>query len=131
MRINYRDLLYLAPKDYWYTVIMKELPGYEELSGYEEKCDKPEETNEITRPAHYVFDKPCEEVRDVIKDRLTQMSDLVEYEEDLGDLVYDYSNAIKYLLRWPFKNGLKDLYKTKECVEELIEILESKGTFSE
>lgn len=33
---------------------------------------------------------------------------------------YWWGCAFKYLWRWPFKDGLKDLKKCRECLDELI-----------
>jgi hypothetical protein len=77
----------------------------------------------VKRPAHYCFLEAALEVRDVINDRLYQFSlnkNFDPYE------IYDYSNAIKYLLRWPFKNGLEDLKKASECINQLISMEEEK-----
>lgn len=73
--------------------------------------------DKVTNPFHYQFSHPCHEVRDVIKDRLDVML------RETGDiyLAYDYSNAIKYLLRAFAKNGREDLEKAKYCIECLLE----------
>ena len=74
----------------------------------------------VKNPSHYQFKKPCLEVRDVIRDRIALM---IECGYDY-DLIYDYSNAIKYLLRWPAKNGAEDVNKAKYCIDTMISLLE-------
>ena len=74
----------------------------------------------VKNPSHYQFKKPCLEVRDVIRDRIALM---IECGYDY-DLIYDYSNAIKYLLRWPAKNGIEDTNKAKYCIDTMISLLE-------
>lgn len=80
----------------------------------------------VTKPKHYQFSKPCNEVRDVIKDRvkrlLNENSPAVGY--DKRELLYDYENSIKYLLRWFEKNGAEDLRKAKYCIDQMLCILE-------
>lgn len=34
-------------------------------------------------------------------------------------------NAFKYIWRWVHKNGVDDLYKARECIDELIRAAES------
>jgi len=72
--------------------------------------------NNVTHPSHYQFNKPCAEVRDVINDRVGQ-----GYYSLPQHTVYDYSNAIKYLLRAPFKSGLEDFKKAAYCIQCIIE----------
>lgn len=79
------------------------------------------EPNEVTHPNHYQFSKPCIEVRDVIRDRISKYLN-EEYPDT--DIVYDYSNAMKYILRWFDKNGVQDLKKAKFCIESMLELLE-------
>lgn len=69
----------------------------------------------VTNPSHYQFSGACHEVKDVIRDRVFGS---IHYGHGL--IAYDYSNAIKYLLRWYLKNGIEDLEKAKFCIEEMI-----------
>jgi retron-type reverse transcriptase len=81
-----------------------------------------QDTNPVTKPSHYQFNQPCNEVRDVIRDRLAG------YFLETGDtyLMYDYSNAIKYLLRWYAKNTVEDLKKARYCINTMLEFLEKE-----
>jgi hypothetical protein len=81
-----------------------------------------QEYNVIKRPKHYQFDRLCAEVKDVIKDRVA----LLLASGYHTDMVYDYTNSIKYLLRWPDKNGLEDIKKCIECAERMAEFLENQ-----
>jgi hypothetical protein len=74
----------------------------------------------VKNPSHYQFYQPCSEVRDVIRDRIDVM---YKFEEDLY-LAYDYSNAVKYLLRCFAKNGVEDLKKARYCIDTMIDYLE-------
>jgi len=38
-------------------------------------------------------------------------------------------NIIKYVTRWKQKNGIEDLYKAKEYLDELINKVEESGKF--
>lgn len=78
-----------------------------------------EKHNEITKPSHYQFAHRCDEVRDVIRDRTDGA-----FQEWGPESVYDYTNAIKYILRAPYKNKLKDLRKAKYCIESILELLD-------
>lgn len=79
----------------------------------------------VKNPKHYQFENACLEVRDVIRDRLSLLAK--EYSESpdfVGTISYDYSNAIKYLLRAFFKGGpIEDLNKAKYCIDTLLGIL--------
>lgn len=82
----------------------------------------------VKNPSHYQFENACLEVRDVIRDRLSLLAK--EYSESpdfVGTISYDYSNAIKYLLRAFFKNDpTEDLRKAKYCIDTLLSLLTSK-----
>ena len=39
---------------------------------------------------------------------------------------YWWGCAFKYLWRWPYKNGLQDLKKCRECLDVLIDHLENR-----
>ena len=62
------------------------------------------------------------EVKHIINDRLTRYSHTDMYSR-IG-LMYEYSNAIKYVLRAPFKNGLEDLNKAIECLTQMRDALQ-------
>lgn len=81
----------------------------------------------VKNPSHYQFENACLEVRDVIRDRINLLSKSDEYCHDVGTLAYDYSNAIKYLLRAFFKGKpTEDLNKAKYCIDALLSLLTSK-----
>lgn len=82
--------------------------------------------NNVTKPKHYQFSKPCNEVRDVIKDRIKRLlsNESLLMICDKKDLLYDFENSIKYLLRWFEKNGAEDLRKAQYCINEMLRILE-------
>lgn len=81
----------------------------------------------VKNPSHYQFENACLEVRDVIRDRINLLSKSDEYCHDVGTLAYDYSNAIKYLLRAFFKGKpTEDLNKAKYCINTLLSLLTSK-----
>lgn len=42
-------------------------------------------------------------------------------------LDYLTGTAVKYLLRWPHKNGIEDLKKAKHYIDKLIEVEEEKA----
>lgn len=82
--------------------------------------------NPISNPTHYQFTSPCSEVRDVINDRLQ-----ILLESKYGqhtNILYDYSNSIKYLLRAFAKNGIEDLHKAKYVITCMISALEENDT---
>lgn len=77
--------------------------------------------NPVTLPSHYQFSDVMREVRDVIRDRT-----VVYLDNGLpAEGIYDYDNAIKYILRAPAKNGIEDLRKAKYCLDSLIDLLEA------
>jgi hypothetical protein len=81
----------------------------------------------VKNPSHYQFEYNCAEVRDVIRDRITRLSKSDEYYARVGDLAYDYSNAIKYLLRAFLKGKpIEDLNKAKYCIDTLLSQLENR-----
>lgn len=76
--------------------------------------------NPVTKPRHYQFDGEIKEVRDVIRERTE-----VYLDNDLPvEGIYDYNNAIKYILRGPAKNGIEDFKKARYCIDSLIDVLE-------
>ena len=73
---------------------------------------RPPKTDNVNRPKHYC--KGGLECIQVIKAQLTP-------EQNIG---YLYGNVLKYMWRWPEKNGIEDLRKAKHYLEWLIESLE-------
>ena len=70
----------------------------------------------VSHPDHYQSGKGLE-VIDVIE----------AFTADLkGIEATDTGNVIKYILRWPHKNGLQDLEKAKWYLTHLIEHLKKK-----
>jgi len=86
-------------------------------------------TDPVTKPAHYQFYRPCREVRDVIDDRVAHLfrDDAPAVEYNKADLMYDYINSIKYLLRAFEKNGLEDLRKAQYCIGNMIFTIEKQA----
>jgi hypothetical protein len=85
------------------------------------------ESDLISNPSHYKFTKEINEVRDLINDRLENLLVSGVYPDDL---LYDYANSIKYLMRWFDKNGLDDLKKANECINQMIYVIESRNVQS-
>lgn len=73
---------------------------------------RPPKTDNVNHPKHYC--KGGLECIQVIKAQLTP-------EQNIG---YLYGNVLKYMWRWPEKNGVEDLRKAKHYLEWLIESLE-------
>ena len=71
-------------------------------------------TDDVTQPSHYMLMNGDLETIDLIRDRTTPMT---------GYGGYCYGNAIKYLMRWPYKNGVEDLRKCKQYLDMMIEDL--------
>jgi len=83
--------------------------------------DEWDKLNDVTKPTHYQFLSPCKEVKEVIND-----CNLRVIHEDRDpdfplDKLYEWDNAIKYILRAPFKNGKQDFEKAQECIRSLLE----------
>jgi hypothetical protein len=76
-------------------------------------------SSNINNPRHYIFTFPCNEVRDVIADRVAYAITVWT-----PACLYDYINAIKYVLRAPEKNKLEDLKKARACLDNLINTIE-------
>ena len=57
---------------------------------------------EVTDPVHYHFEiEPFDYIHD-------------------NDMGFAEGNVIKYITRWRYKDGIKDLYKAKKYIEMLI-----------
>lgn len=81
-------------------------------------------TEQVKRPSHYVLNIELAigrdlEVRDIINERCQQFTATEMYQR--SGALYDYANAIKYILRAPFKNGRQDLEKALECINLILE----------
>ena len=72
----------------------------------------------VKAPAHYAGDGEIE-----CKDALRSMMHGVN---KLAGAMYWWGCAFKYLWRWPKKNGLEDLEKCRECLDNLIYEIESE-----
>lgn len=82
---------------------------------------------EVEKPNHYQLRNGLE-VRDVINAFLNKViNETPETADPVFDHLYEYSNAIKYILRSPFKEDpVKDLKKAKFCIQTIIDRLEEK-----
>lgn len=81
---------------------------------------------EVQNPSHYMLRKDLE-VRDVINAFLNKIINETPYPsaDPVFAHLYEYSNAVKYLLRSPFKaDPVKDLKKAKFCIESILKTLE-------
>lgn len=76
------------------------------------KMPESSKPDNVNHPKHYC--KGGLECIQVIKAQLTP-------EQNIG---YLYGNVLKYMWRWPEKNGIEDLRKAKHYLEWLIESLE-------
>lgn len=77
----------------------------------------------VSKPAHYV-------IRDRDGEELCQVRDIQAHvnSDKHGITASDYSNAVKYLLRAPFKDKeLEDLKKARQHIDWLIGRLEERG----
>jgi len=75
----------------------------------------------VERPSHYIFSNPCFEVKDVINDRLSAAI----REEFNWNCLYEYTNAMKYILRAPLKdNPIEDFKKARKCINDILELLD-------
>ncbi|EJG0135961.1 DUF3310 domain-containing protein [Staphylococcus pseudintermedius] len=75
------------------------------------------ETSEINKPHHYMFEDGTEAIKiiNMIVKRYKQSI--------VAAQIY---NAIKYIVRAPFKNGVKDLKKAKESINFAIKFWDDK-----
>lgn len=69
------------------------------------------ESKAVHSPNHYVFEHPCNEVIDVIRNTLGPD----------GFKNYCQGNVIKYILRSQKKNGKEDLEKAQKYLNWLVE----------
>lgn len=78
-----------------------------------------QKTDMVNHPPHYISPNGQIEVIDVIE----------AFTSDLqGIEAVCTANAIKYICRWPHKNGIQDLEKAKWYIDKLIITLK-KGEF--
>ena len=82
-----------------------------------EKAAKKTKEDTIHHPSHYQGAYGLE-AYDVIKNFSADLS---------GEMAFDQGNAIKYLLRWPKKNGVEDLKKCREYIDNLIKKCEKEN----
>lgn len=74
-------------------------------------------TNDVVEhPAHYqgAYGVECMDVIANLLDRVDGLN---------GTEKYWYGCAVKYLYRWPLKNGTEDLRKAEQCIEYLLDAL--------
>lgn len=78
----------------------------------EKPKEKPKEKEDnVNHPQHYISPSGIESI-DVI----------AAFTRDLrGDDAFCSGNAIKYLLRWPYKNGIEDLEKARWYITRIID----------
>lgn len=74
---------------------------------------------ELTQPDRYNFrNKSCYEIQEGFTVKTTDNIYPIS--------VYYESNILKYLYRYPMKNGIEDLKKAKVYIDKLIELLDKK-----
>lgn len=72
-------------------------------------------TEKVNKPKHYIGDRGIE-VNEVLIDFLPRYSDAF--------VAAKVADAIEYLLRAPFKNGVEDIAKAQRCLEVANEYIE-------
>ena len=70
------------------------------------------------------YNKPMKEITDPVHYNFT--IEPFDYIHD-NDMGFAEGNVVKYITRWKYKDGLKDLYKAKKYIEMLIEKEEQDG----
>lgn len=75
------------------------------------------EFDPVTKPAHYAGHTGIE-----CKQAMESMLGTDEY------VSYMQGCAFKYLWRWKSKNGIEDLKKAHECIENMLETLEGSAS---
>ena len=105
-------------KRYWFKkALKKDEEKQEEIAKNEfhsEKCTIKSKHDAVNHPSHYCQDGI--ECIDVIKATIKGMS---------GFKAFCHGNAMKYLFRWQYKNGVEDLKKARWYIDKLIEIQEN------
>ena len=92
----------------------------EEPKKRRDPCGIPE-FDSVTKPKHYMLFSEEKQVIDLIRDRCEVMYTHVDSLSVSSG--YEYGNAIKYLMRWPLKNGVEDLRKCRQYLDMMIEEL--------
>lgn len=78
--------------------------------------DEEPEDDPVSSPSHYKRGGlECKDVMDAMLGGL----------EITPQQAYWYATALKYLWRWPKKNGLQDVEKCRECLHILADLLEA------
>ena len=107
----------------WSNIMTKNIDEMNKKALAAKEC----EILDVERPSHYQL-KEGLEVRDVINAFLNKL--IIEYSSDdplVFGHMYEYANAIKYVLRSPFKDDLrKDLEKAKFCIQTIIDSIDAK-----
>ncbi|HEC2229106.1 TPA: DUF3310 domain-containing protein [Staphylococcus delphini] len=96
-------------KDASYTILDEETEWYKIPSNTKIATH---ETSEIKKPHHYMFEDGTEAIK--IINMLVK-----RYKQTI--VAAQIYNAIKYIIRAPFKNGVKDLKKAKESINFAID----------
>lgn len=77
-----------------------------------------ESNDQVEQPAHYQFDGfECAEI----------IAGVLDVSGCTPTQAWCYGNALKYLMRWPRKNGVEDLRKCAKEIEWLISEIEKGG----
>ena len=72
----------------------------------------------VKHPSHYcVGNFECKKVFKALCRDIAGLS---------GAVIWMWGNAFKYLWRWARKNGVEDLKKCRECIDDMISELESE-----
>ena len=85
----------------------------QELEKNADKCEH--DTDNVNKPSHY--NKGKYEAIDIILDVVKELP---------GDQAALVSNILKYVIRYPYKNGLEDLKKCQWYLNKLIEIKQNE-----
>ncbi|EKF6165466.1 DUF3310 domain-containing protein [Staphylococcus pseudintermedius] len=114
----------VVDKKYEYANVVFENGTYDEIDADVEWYKIPSntkiathETSEINKPHHYMFENGTEAIK-VINMIVKRYKPSI-----VSAQIY---NAIKYIIRAPFKNGVKDLKKAKESINFAIKFWDNK-----
>lgn len=71
-------------------------------------------TDDVKRPRHYEGDgvTTCD----------VAMRSMMHGVSVSPDVAYWWGCALKYVFRWPWKGGMQDLKKARECLARIIEL---------
>jgi hypothetical protein len=75
-------------------------------------------SDEVHSPQHY--QRGGLECKDVMRAMLDGM-------KVPSVVAYWWGTALKYLWRWPAKNGVQDLEKCRECLDIMIDVAKAAG----